>query len=172
MTSSASTRSISTCEMSMSKLTSVVRQSLTPYLFWWVTAVTVMLILWYLRVQLQLPEKTMVRLNQISNDKNDKNDVIKCKITGNSSYHNSSSAIIARQSNWKCCIPCPDLILRNGYIQRFSYNCTQYSRNNLRRTGVLESLTSPVLSFASGSDCSARSSIQGSDVMLLISSYF
>ena len=165
MTSSASTRSISTCEMSMSKLTSVVRQSLTPYLFWWVTAVTVMLILWYLRVQPKLPEKTMVRLNQISNDKNDKNDVIKCKITGNSSYHNSSSAIIARQSNWKCCIPCPDLILRNGYIQRFSYNCTQYSRNNLRRTGVLESLTSPRISLNSEGSVTSSSTSLGSDVM-------
>ena len=113
-------------------------------------------------------------LQELSSERNEKNEIVKCKITGNSSYNTASSAIIARQTllrvysiaDWSQCE------LRNGYIQRFSYNCTQYSRNNLRRTGVLESLTSPVLSFASGSDCSARSSIQGSDVMLLISSYF
>ena len=47
----------------------------------------------------------------------------KCKITANAAYSPASSTAIAR----------------NGYIRRFSYNCTtQYSRSNLRPTGFFD----------------------------------
>ena len=47
----------------------------------------------------------------------------KCKITANAAYSPASSTAIAR----------------NGYIRRFSYNCTtQYSRSNLRHTGFFD----------------------------------
>ena len=49
----------------------------------------------------------------------------KCKITANAAFLPASSTAIAR----------------NGYIQRFSYNCTtQYSRNNLRHTGFFDAI--------------------------------
>ena len=159
--------------MSMSELLSVVRQGLTPasfYLFWWVAVrpppppgdgyrVT-NFPLWDLR------EQTMA-LQELSSERNEKNEIVKCKITGNSSYNTASSAIIARQTllrvysiaDWSQCE------LRNGYIQRFSYNCTQYSRSNLRRTGVLESLTSPRISLNSEGSVTSSSTSLGSDVM-------
>lgn len=47
----------------------------------------------------------------------------KCKITANAACSPASSTAIAR----------------NGYIRRFSYNCTtQYSRSNLRHTGFFD----------------------------------
>ena len=118
----------------------------------------------------------MALQDQMSSDRNEKNEIVKCKITGNSSYNNSSSAIIARQTRLRVylIVDCCQCKLRNGYIQRFSYNCTQYSRSNLRRTGVLDSLTSPRTSLPSGSDCSVTSSSTslGSDVMILSSRHF
>ena len=47
----------------------------------------------------------------------------KCRITANAACSPASSTAIAR----------------NGYIRRFSYNCTtQYSRSNLRHTGFFD----------------------------------
>lgn len=70
------------------------------------------------------------------------NDVIKCRITANSAYNPDSAGIIARQkiifSNSSEKYSALHLF-RNGYIQRFSYNCTQYSRNGLRKTGFFDS---------------------------------
>ena len=64
----------------------------------------------------------------------------KCKITANAAYSPASSTAIAR----------------NGYIRRFSYNCTtQYSRSNLRHTGFFDPIpetppwNSPLLSTPS-----------------------
>ena len=74
----------------------------------------------------------------------------KCKITANAAYSPTSSTAIAR----------------NGYIRRFSYNCsTQYSRNNLRHTGFFDPIpetppwsSSPLSSSASQSSIASTES--------------
>ena len=167
----------------MSKLISVPRLSwgwrLTSssfYLFWWVAVGDRTMQCcddhWITKFSFWYPsawiEYVMVRQTE-----DDKTDIVKCKITGNSSYNNSSAAVIARQSCLALLsVLCLSLILRNGFIQRFSYNCTQYSRTSLRRTGVLENLTALGFSNTPGSDCSVgsvRSSIAslGSDVKII-----
>lgn len=74
----------------------------------------------------------------------------KCKITANAAYSPTSSTAI----------------VRNGYIRRFSYNCsTQYSRNNLRHTGFFDPIpetppwsSSPLSSSASQSSIASTES--------------
>eukprot|EP00092_Neocalanus_flemingeri_P061205 GFUD01073535.1.p1 GENE.GFUD01073535.1~~GFUD01073535.1.p1 ORF type:complete len:113 (+),score=13.20 GFUD01073535.1:132-470(+) len=64
------------------------------------------------------------------------NEVVRCRITGNAAYNPASAMIIAR----------------NGYIQRFSYNCTQYARNGLKKTGFFDTPNSmPLHHFPSNS---------------------
>ena len=85
------------------------------------------------------------------------NEVAKCRITANSDYNPESANIIAR--HLLLSLSCHQLpLFRNGYIQRFSYNCTQYSRLNLRKTGFFDadsigslrsSITSSITSLGS-----------------------
>lgn len=66
---------------------------------------------------------------------------LRCKITANSGYNPDSAAIIARKliNIVNFFMNYIKHFFRNGYIQRFSYNCTQYSRNGLRKTGFFDS---------------------------------
>lgn len=67
------------------------------------------------------------------------NEVAKCRITANSDYNPESANIIARHLLLNRLFKLsPSALFRNGYIQRFSYNCTQYSRSNLRKTGFFD----------------------------------
>ena len=87
------------------------------------------------------------------------NEVAKCRITANSDYNPESANIIARHLLLNRLFKLsPSALFRNGYIQRFSYNCTQYSRSNLRKTGFFDadsigslrsSITSSITSLGS-----------------------
>ena len=69
----------------------------------------------------------------------------KCRITANAACSPASSTAIAR----------------NGYIRRFSYNCTtQYSRSNLRHTGFFDPIPeTPPWNSPLSSKPSSRTSI-------------
>ena len=73
----------------------------------------------------------------------------KCKITANAAYSPTSSTAIAR----------------NGYIRRFSYNCSmQYSRNNLRHTGFFDPIPeTPPWSRSPLSSSASQSSIASTE---------
>ena len=91
--------------------------------------------------------------SMVLNGDGDMNEVIRCKITSNASYDPRSAEIIARNCQLDTVISvisalnsCLTRIIfyqgtignihyssRNGYIKRFSYNCTQFSRKGLNR---------------------------------------
>lgn len=69
--------------------------------------------------------------------------VARCRITAHASASPAAAAAIAR----------------NGYIQRFSYNCsTQYARNNLRYTGFFEPPSVPGTPRQTASSTTSRTS--------------
>lgn len=55
--------------------------------------------------------------------------------------------------------PAAAAVARNGYIQRFSYNCsTQYARNNLRYTGFFDPPSVPGTPWQTASSTTSRTS--------------
>ena len=94
----------------------------------------------------------------------DKSTAARCKITANSGYNPDSAAIIARKQSFNFESFYFNIYSsRNGYIQRFSYNCTQYSRNNLRKTGFFDTNNNIINNCASSvAESSSLGSIRSS----------